>query len=88
LSVIIPLGVWGAIGFLWFTVASMRWVYRAWKLSPPELKTINSGILATYAIKMLVFYVFYGHFYQDFAFFTGLLGLSVSLNYRLLEGRT
>jgi hypothetical protein len=80
LSTIIPLGLWGVLGFLWLLVAGTRVLWRNWKGSPPELQRINAFLLALFVAKIIFFLVIFGSLYSDLATFLGLLGLSVSLN--------
>lgn len=80
LTLIVPFGIWGLLAFLAFCVTSLRVLYRNYRYSPPELRSINTFLL-TYFISRLIFYlVFYGEFYLDLMIFTGAVGLSLSLN--------
>jgi hypothetical protein len=80
LSVILPLGLPGTLVFLWFVYASMRAMYLNYKYGAPELKQINRFLLAFYSARMIFFFAVFGSLYSDLAMFTGILGLSVSLN--------
>jgi hypothetical protein len=80
LTLIIPLGIWGVIGFLWFAMAGLRVVYRNYRYGPPELNMINTFLLGYFIMRLIYFLLLYGHFFQDFMVFTGIVGLSVSLN--------
>lgn len=80
LSVIIPFGVFGAIGFIWFLVAGGRVLYRNYKFGDPALQRINRFLYAYYLMKVIMFFVIFGSLYSDFVGFTGLVGLSVALN--------
>src|SRR5215469_13478 len=62
LSVIIPFGIWGAIGFLWFTAASIWVVYRNYRYGDPELAIINSFLFTSYIVALLSFYFVAGGF--------------------------
>ena len=80
LSLIIPFGIWGVIGFVWFLAASLKYLYRQYRFGHPDLQKINTFLLA-YFLARLVFYIFiFGGFFSDLALFTGLIALSVSLN--------
>lgn len=83
ISVVLPFGIWGGVAFLWFVVGSFLWLYKAWRYSPAELYTLNCGLFATFAAQMIVFLALYGQFHQDMPIFTGLIGLSVSINHHL-----
>jgi hypothetical protein len=80
LSVVIPFGVWGCLGYLWFTLAGIHVTYRNFKYGLPELKTVNT-----------LFFVFSLNGAFQFLFITGglstnlggtaaMVGLSVALN--------
>jgi hypothetical protein len=80
LTLLIPLGIWGVMGFGWFVVAAIRYLYRSYCDCEPELGTINAFLLAFFVARLLVFLFVFGSFYTDLFYFTGVLGLSVSLN--------
>jgi hypothetical protein len=82
LSVIIPFGIFGTVGFVWFLVASGRFLYQNYRSGDPRLKRINTFFLALFLTKAAFFFVVFGSFYSDLCSFTGLVGLSVSLNGR------
>ena len=80
LSVIIPLGIWGVIGFLWFLAAAIRALYLNHRYGEPGLKRINTFLFAYFVARTFFFLAVYGSLYAEFFIFTGLLGLSISLN--------
>ena len=80
LSVIIPFGLWGMIVWIWFQVAGLRVLYRNYCYGDPDLRIVNSLLLAAYIGRSLMFWLIYGSFHQDLVQYTGLLGLSASLN--------
>jgi hypothetical protein len=80
LSVIIPFGIWGAIGWIWLMVAGIRALYLNYRNSPPELRSANRFLFAYFLAKVLLFHAVFGSFHSDFAPFAGLLGLSIALN--------
>lgn len=79
-SVIIPLGIWGAIGVLWLMAASLRALYRNYLHGDAALKQINTFLLAYYVVRVVFFFFVFGSFYSDLCVFTGLIGFSISLN--------
>ena len=85
LSVIIPFGIWGVIGWLWFLAASIRLLYLNHRNGSPALKTINAFLLAHFLARTLLFFAVMGGFYGDLAFFSGLVGFSISLNGGILK---
>jgi hypothetical protein len=80
LSVIIPFGVWGAIGFLWFLIASIRALHHNRLYGDESLKTINTFLLAYFVARTVLFFVVFGGFYADFGLFCGIIGLSLAIN--------
>ncbi|HXT10144.1 MAG TPA: O-antigen ligase family protein [Candidatus Angelobacter sp.] len=80
LSLIIPFGIWGMIGFLWFLVASIKVLWANYKYGDPDLKKINSFLMAYFMTKTLYFFFIFGGFYGDLISFVALIGFSVSLN--------
>ncbi len=80
LSVIIPFGIFGSIAFLWFLAASLRALYQNYLFGHPRYTRINRFIFAFFAAKVIIFFVIFGNLYTDMASFTGLIGLSISLN--------
>ena len=80
LSVLISFGIWGVIGFLWFSVAALRLLHRNYLYGDESLKTINTFLLASFIAQLLIFLVIYGSFHFELFKFTGLVGLSVAIN--------
>jgi hypothetical protein len=82
LSVIIPFGIFGMVGFVWFLVAAGRFLYQNYRFGDTRLQRINTFFLAIFVTKVVFFFAVFGSLYSDLYAFTGLLGLSVSLNGR------
>lgn len=80
LSLIIPLGVWGVIGFAWFVIASIRYLHKQYRFGDPQLQRINTFLLAYFIAKLILFLFVFGGFFSDLFFFTGIVGFSASLN--------
>jgi hypothetical protein len=80
LSILIPLGIYGMIAFLWFLIAGFRVLYRNYKSGSPEYRNVNALILAAFIARAFFFFTGFGGITADMAFFAGLLGLSVALN--------
>jgi hypothetical protein len=55
-------------------------MYRNFKYSSDEYKTINTVLYAYFVARVVFFFAVFGSLYSDLALFTGLVGLSVSLN--------
>lgn len=80
LSVVMPFGIWGVAAFVWFCVASIRYLSANFCFGNPELRNVNTFIFV-YFISKLVFFIFcFGSLWSDLVVFAGLIGLSVSLN--------
>ncbi len=80
LSVIIPFGLGGVIGFLWLLGAGMKVLYRNYKYGDPAFKQINTYLFAAFVAKAIYFMVIFGAFEGDLTIFLGLLGMSVAIN--------
>jgi hypothetical protein len=80
LTLIIPLGIWGALAFGWFVVVALRYLLRQYRHGDPELRGINTFLLTYFVARLVGFLFIFGAFPSDLFFFTGTLGLSVSLN--------
>ena len=80
LSVILPFGIWGVVGVLWFWAAGIKVLYRNFRYGLPALQKINTFLFAYFLTRVVFFLVIFGSLYSDFSLFTGLLGLSVCFN--------
>jgi len=80
LTLLIPFGIGGVVAFLWFAVASIKYLYRKYRYGEPALKTVNTFLLAYFVAKLIYYFGVFGSFYTDFFVFTGIIGLSISLN--------
>lgn len=78
LSVVLPFGIWGVIAVVWFLASSLWVMYRNYRYSSPELKSLNAFLLAMYVTSVIEFYG--GSLATNMSVFTGLLGLSVAIN--------
>ena len=80
LSVILPFGLFGAIGFVWLLVAAIRVFYHNYRFGDPAYENINAFLFAYFIAKVVFFLAVFGGLHGDLAMFLGLLGLSISLN--------
>lgn len=80
LSVIIPLGIFGVIGFVWFLGAGFNVLLKNLRHGNPEVRLLNVFLISSFSAHVLCFITVFGSFYSDLVMFTGLVGLSVSLN--------
>lgn len=81
LTIIIPFGIWGLIAFICFCYGGLKVLYANYRYSSPEIKQINTFLLANFMARLIFYLVFYGQFDLDFVVFTGLVGLSIALNH-------
>ena len=80
LSTLIPFGIWGAIAFLWLTLAGFRLLYRNYKYGDPAIQTVNRYLLVCWVVHWLSFLFIFGAFQNDVLYFATLFGFSVALN--------
>ena len=80
LSLLIPFGIWGGIGFLWFLVASFGVLRRNYRYGDPSLKMVNTYLLAAFIAQTILFFFVFGALQSDLMTYAGLVGLSVALN--------
>jgi len=81
LSVVMPFGIWGLIGFVWFSIAGIRALYDNFRYGDPALRIVNAMLFALFLTHALIFWSpIFGSLYSDMLTFAGVLGLSVSLN--------
>jgi hypothetical protein len=88
LSVMIPFGIWGFMGLLWFWIAGLRALYFNFRYGDEKLKTINTLLLALFIDRMIAFIFFYGSFYEDLTIFTGIIGLCIAINHGIRRSVT
>jgi len=80
LSILIPFGIFGVIGFMWLMVASLRVLYYHHRFGDPSLHRVNTYLLAYFVARILFFLVIFGSLTSDLYALLGMLGLSISLN--------
>lgn len=80
LSLIIPFGIFGVIGFIWFLGASLQALYRNYRYGDPSLQRVNTFLFAYFLAKTVFFFSIFGAVNSDLFVFTGLIGFSISLN--------
>jgi len=80
LSILIPFGIAGLLGFLWLMVASIRLLYRNHRFSDPALQNINTFLLSYFVARAVFYFVGFGGFNSDLALFLGVVALSIALN--------
>jgi O-Antigen ligase len=80
LSLLIPFGIYGLLGFMWLIAAGSIYLYKNYQHGLPELKTINAFLFAAFTARAVFFFSIFGAVSSELYFFTGILGLSVALN--------
>ena len=80
LSVLIPLGIWGALAFGWFLIAATLRLRVLCRQSDPALLNINRALCAMFMAKIIWFTFFFGSFHSEIAEFAALVGLAECLN--------
>jgi len=80
LSTIIPLGLLGAAAFLWLLGAGIKALYRNYRYGDPALRLVNTFFLAFFIAQMIFYLGVFGAFNSQLCLFTGILGMSVSIN--------
>lgn len=80
LTLIIPFGLPGTVAFAAFVFAGWRVLRSNYLYGPKELKRINTFLIAYFTTRLVFYLGLYGQFDLDLMVFTGVVGLSVSLN--------
>lgn len=80
LSLLIPLGIFGMIGFLWLLGASFRLLLNNYRHGLPEHHRLNTFLLVYFITRALLFFVIFGSFQNELSIYTGLVALSISIN--------
>ncbi|MFO1488367.1 MAG: hypothetical protein U1F83_04955 [Verrucomicrobiota bacterium] len=80
LSLIIPFGIWGVLAFGWFIWSCLRFLYAKHRNGDPRLQQANTLLFSFFLARLILWTFFVGSFYGDLYIFTGVIGLSISLN--------
>jgi hypothetical protein len=80
LSVIIPFGIFGVIGFLWLLWAGFKVLRSNYLYGDPELQKVNRFLLVLFMVKIFIFFVIFGSLFSDLPGILGIVGFSVALN--------
>ncbi len=79
-SIMIPFGIWGILAFSAFLFAGFRVLWRNRNKGEGIFKRVNLFLLTYFIAKTIFFFFVFGAIASDLFVFTGLVGLSVSLN--------
>lgn len=80
LSLIMPFGIFGVIGFIWVLIGGYKVLSRNYRYGDPRLRRINTTLLAYYITYCFSFFFLFGAFNTQMPIFLGACGLSVCLN--------
>ena len=80
LSLIIPFGILGVIGFSWFLIAAVKFLSHNYRYGDPALRNINRFFLAYFIARIIFFLLVFGSFYSDLFSFVSMVGLNAALN--------
>jgi hypothetical protein len=81
LSVVLALGIWGVVVWLWFWAAGFFVVWRNYHYGDPDLRHINIFLYAFFICKCTTFLFIAGAMADDMSAFAGVIGLSVAMNH-------
>jgi hypothetical protein len=79
-SLLLPFGLPGFAAFVWFLYAGFRVVYNNYRYGDPALSKINTFLVSYFLARSIFFFAIFGSIYSDLLIFTGIVGLSVTLN--------
>lgn len=80
LSIMIPFGIFGLLGFSWLILAGIHLLYRNYRYGEPAFRKTNTFLLSFFIGRAVFFFVGFGSLHSDLSLFLGALGLSVALN--------
>ena len=80
LSILMPFGLWGALGFLWLEIAAVYVLYRNYKYGEEELRTVNALLMVSATYLCFSYITIFGAFATDVGLFSKWVGFSVALN--------
>jgi hypothetical protein len=80
LSILIPFGIWGLIGWLWFLGASTRALWLNYRYGPEYLQKANTLLLACFLANSVMFFVVFGGFHSQLVVFASIVGLGLTIN--------
>lgn len=81
LSTLMPFGIWGAISYLWVTLAVLRVLRRNYQYGDPELKTVNRLLLVMAIYQVFGFFFIFGAYTSALGELAKLAGFSIALNW-------
>jgi hypothetical protein len=85
LSVIMPFGIPGVLAFVWVLIAGLKVLRQNLQYGDPAFAQINRLLFSLFAAKIVFFFLIFGGFAIDLAYFVGLVGLSICINQGIAE---
>jgi hypothetical protein len=85
LSTLMPFGIWGAISYLWLSCAVLFALYRNYRYSDPDIKTVNAFIFVMGINGFVGFFFLFGAYANDAGTLAKLAGMSLALNWGILK---
>jgi hypothetical protein len=86
LSVVLTFGLWGFIAFVWLQLAGLRVLYLNYRHGEPEVRTLNTYLLAQYFVQIILFWFVFGSMYSETLIFVSLVGFGVAANGGVCRG--
>lgn len=81
LTTLLPLGIFGLLTFAWFGGAALWVLIQNHRWGEDGLSRINRFLLASFLVRFVYFFTFYGSFVRDLAIFCGFVGMSLAINH-------
>ena len=81
LSTLMPFGIWGAISFIWVSLAGMFIMWRNYKYGDAEIKPVNAFLLALLIQQFIGFFFIFGAYSSAIGDIAKLTGMSIALNW-------
>jgi hypothetical protein len=80
LSLILPFGIWGVLGFFWFLYHCTVVLWRNLKNGESQFYRINVFLFSYFIARVVFFFFFFGAFEQDLWNFSAITGVSLCVN--------
>ena len=81
LSTLMPFGIWGAISFIWLSLAAMFVMFRNYKFGDAEIKPVNTFLMVLIIQQFIGFFFIFGAYSDAVGSLAKLTGLSIALNW-------
>ena len=81
LSTLMPFGIWGAISFIWLSLAAMFVMFRNYKYGDAEIKPVNTFLMVLIIQQFIGFFFIFGAYSDAVGSLAKLTGLSIALNW-------